>query len=330
MSQTQRPRFDAVGFGALNMDCLYRVDRIVVDGETVIRESRQTPGGSAANTIYGLAKLGLKTGFVGAVGDDAIGRAMIDEFAGLGADTTRIKIKPGSPSGAVFGLTDAQGHRSLYILPGANSRLNAADINMAYFSQLRLLHISSFVDEAQFRLSLDIVNGLASNVMLSFSPGALYAEKGIDAIAPILARTDILLVNWEELETVTGLTDVRGVSACRAAGCRTVVLTLGAGRSINRGNAKATPTVAYVSDANSNFFVEPIPALHPVADTVGAGDAFAAGYLHGILTGKPPETCGRIGAIVAAFSVRGIGARAGLPTLAELSARYRGLYGKDL
>ena len=330
MTQTQRPRFDVVGLGALNMDYLYRVDLIVVDGETVIQESRQTPGGSAANTIYGLARLGLKTGFVGAVGDDASGRTMIDDFAGLGTDTTPIKIKPGSPSGAVFGLTDAEAHRSLYILPGANGRLVATDVSITYFSRFRLLHVSSFVDAAQFQLSLEIVNNLASDVMLSFSPGALYVKRGMDVLAPFLARTEVLFLNADELRQLTGLDLPGGTAACQAAGCHTVVVTLGAGRQL-AGTERAQQTaIAYVRDRAGQHVVSPCPMSGPVVDTTGAGDAFAAGFLYGLLNNRDTDVRGRLATIVANFSMRAIGARAGLPTLAELSARYRELYGEDL
>lgn len=330
MSQTPRPQFDAIGLGALNMDFLYRVDRIVIDGETVIQESRQAPGGSAANTIYGLAKLGLKTGFAGAVGDDASGRAMLDDLSGLGADTTRIKIKRGSNSGAVFALTDNEGHRSLYILPGANSRLNAADISMGYFSRARLLHLSSFVDEAQFQLSLQAVQSLAGNVLLSFSPGALYVNRGMDAIAPFLARAEVLFLNADELSRLTGLDLAGGTAVCQAAGCHTIVVTLGSGRQlIGPGSAPVT-AVAYIRDRSGQHLVPPSPEAGPPIDTTGAGDAFAAGFLYGLLKDKPVDVRGRLGDLAAQFSLKQTGARAGLPTLADLSTRYLELYGEEL
>ena len=59
---------EVVGLGALNTDNIYRVERILEDGETVVKESASFPGGSAANTIYGLARLGVSTGFIGAAG----------------------------------------------------------------------------------------------------------------------------------------------------------------------------------------------------------------------------------------------------------------------
>ncbi len=329
-SQTARSQFDAIGMGALNMDYLYRVDRIVVDGETIIEESRQAPGGSAANTIYGLAKLGLKTGFVGAVGDDGPGRAMTDDFSDLGGDTSRVKIKAGSNSGAVFGLTDAQGHRSLYILPGANSRLNATDINMSYFSRGRLLHLTSFVDDAQLQLSRHVIEQLAGNVLLSFSPGALYVKRGMDAIAPFLAHAEVLFLNTDELAQLTGLDLPGGTAVCRSAGCHAVVVTLGSGQQVVGPDGQSHAAVAYVRDRAGQHLIAPPQPSGPAVDTTGAGDAFAAGFLFGLLTNRPVDVRGRLGALVAGLSTRAIGARAGLPTLAELTARYRELYGEAL
>jgi len=84
---------DVIGFGALNMDHLYRVKQIVLDGEVPIDHVTVTPGGSAANTIYGLAKLGVRTGFVGAIGDDVQGKASLSDLQSIGVDTTHIRIK---------------------------------------------------------------------------------------------------------------------------------------------------------------------------------------------------------------------------------------------
>ena len=77
---------EVVGLGALNIDYLYQVERILDDGEAVIDEAKSSPGGSAANTIYGLAKLGVKAGFTGVVGDDAEGRVLLEDFQRAGVD----------------------------------------------------------------------------------------------------------------------------------------------------------------------------------------------------------------------------------------------------
>ena len=70
---------EIIGLGALNIDHLYQVERILADGETAVQESALFPGGSAANTIYGLAKLGANTGFAGVVGNDAESEILVQE-----------------------------------------------------------------------------------------------------------------------------------------------------------------------------------------------------------------------------------------------------------
>ncbi|MBI4181125.1 MAG: carbohydrate kinase family protein, partial [Chloroflexi bacterium] len=124
---------EVVGLGALNMDHIYKVERILGDGETVELSPRyegaelellgKFPGGSAANTIYGLAKLGMKTGFVGVVGDDVEGKILLQDFEKVGVDTSQIKIKSGAKTGLAQCLSDKLNFRSIQVTPGANSLL---------------------------------------------------------------------------------------------------------------------------------------------------------------------------------------------------------------
>ena len=86
---------EVVGLGALNIDHIYKVERILDDGEAVVKEAALFPGGSAANTIYGLARLGVRTGFAGVVGDDAEGKILVQDFQKAGVDTSQIRVKAG-------------------------------------------------------------------------------------------------------------------------------------------------------------------------------------------------------------------------------------------
>jgi len=326
-------KMDVVGLGALNMDYLYRVERILDDGETVVKDFKQSPGGSAANTIYGLARLGVKTGFAGMVGDDSDGEILIKDFQKAGVDTSQIKVKHGVKSGTVIGLTDSRGKRSLYVLPAANSRLTINDLDVDYVNQARILHISSFADDRQFKVTLDLIRRLNSSVKVSFAPGALYASKGLKALAAILSRTYVLSLNQNEIRQLTGR-DVRsGAKTCLEPGCRIVAVTLGQGKKlrIDKGAARRTVTaIGYIRDAKNQYVIEPPERSATKVDTTGAGDAFAAGFLYGLLKDKGLEVCGRLGNIVAQFSIRKVGARAGLPTLAQLSRCYQELYREAL
>ncbi len=166
---------EVVGLGALNIDHMYRVERILDDGEAVVNEAKSFPGGSAANTIYGLAKLGVNTGYTGVVGGDEGGKILLQDFQEVGVDTTRIRVKSEARTGSVLCLSDRLGRRSLYVVPGANSLLTMDDLDLTYINQAKWLHLSSFADDRQFQVLLELIDRLDSSVKLSFAPGMLHA-----------------------------------------------------------------------------------------------------------------------------------------------------------
>jgi ribokinase len=313
-----------VGVGALNIDHIYKVASILDDSEAVVEKAESFPGGSAANTIYGLGRLGVSSGFAGITGDDAEGRILLEDFKKAGVDTSRIKVKPKARTGSVLALSDGQGKRSLYVLPGANNSLTIKGIDLSYINGAEMLHLSSFADDRQFKLSLEMVAKLDDSVRLSFAPGALYAVKGLKELAPILRRTYILFINQDEIKQLTGEDIISGAAKCLEAGCQGVAITLGKGARI-----KNTTASGYIRDAKNEYIIEPRDA-GAGTDTTGAGDAFAAGFLYGLVNNKSLEECGRLGNIVARFCIAKIGSREGLPTLKELSRRYRQLYNKEL
>ncbi len=324
---------EVVGLGALNIDHLYQVERILEDGEAIVKDSTMSPGGSAANTIYGLAKLGISTGFAGVIGDDAEGKILVQDFEKVGVDTSQIRIKHQAKTGSVLCLSDSSGRRSLYVLPGANNLLTMDDLDLDYINQAKMLHISSFADERQFKILPELMDELDSSIKVSFSPGALYATKGLKVLAPILKRTHVLFINQNETQQLTGMNFETGAEECFKQGCEMIVATLG--RGLEMPHQTPTPekvtAVSYIRDTNGKHIIETSnrSELAPI-DTTGAGDAFATGFLYGLLNGKGLEECGHLGDTVAQFSITKVGARQGLPTLNELSQRYRELYHKEL
>jgi len=307
-----------IGVGALNIDHIYKVEHIIEDGETAVDWAKSFPGGSAANTIYGLAKLGVSTGFCGAVGDDKESQTLLKDFRGVGVDTSRIVVKPKARTGSVLCLSDRGGRRSLYVQPGANGLLDLEDLDFGYINQADILHLSSFADDSQFQLSLGLILRLDDSVRLSFSPGALYAVKGINSLTPFLSRTHLLFVNQSELQQITGGDLADGAQKCLQAGCRIVVVTLGRGKKMGK-----TTAVSYIRDAENEYVIEsPRDDLTADVDTTGAGDAFAAGFIYGLVNGKGLQECGRLGDFMAKLCISRTGARHGLPTEKELALRY--------
>jgi len=325
---------EVVGLGALNIDHLYKVERILDDGETVVTETKLSPGGSAANTIYGLTKLGVSTGFSGVVGDDTEGKLLIQDFQRVGVDTSQIKVKPGAKTGSVLCLSDRLGRRSLYVTPGANNLLTMDDLDLTYINQARMLHLSSFADDRQFKILLKLMDGLDSSTKLSFAPGALYAAKGLKALSPILSKTHILFINQDEIKQLTGEDVINGAESCLTQGCSIIAVTLGKGVKLELGKGISRRTViatGYIRDAESEHIIQPSDQdIVSPADTTGAGDAFATGFLYGLLKGKGIDQCGRLGDIVARFSITKLGTRQGFPTPNQLAQRYRALYSEQL
>ena len=325
---------EITGLGALNIDHLYKVEHILEDGETVVIETKSSPGGSAANTIYGLAKLGVSAGFSSVVGDDAEGKLLIQDFQRVGVDTSQIKVKPGAKTGSVLCLSDRLGRRSLYVTPGANNLLTMDDLDLTYINQARMLHLSSFADDRQFKILLKLMDGLDSSTKLSFAPGALYAAKGLKALSPILSKTHILFINQNEIKQLTGEDIINGAESCLEQGCSIIVVTLGKGVKLELGKGISRRTViatGYIRDAEHEHAIQPSDQeIVSPADTTGAGDAFATGFLYGLLKGKGLEECGRLGDIVAHFSITKLGTRQGFPTPNQLAQRYRALYSEQL
>ncbi len=323
-------KIEVIGLGALNIDNIYKVARILEDGEAVIKESVEFPGGSAANTIYGLAKLEINTGFIGAIGDDAEGKILLQDFKEVGADTSRIKIKRGAKTGSVFCLS-ATTKRSLYVMPGANNRLNINDVDLDYINQARMLHLASFADDRQFKMLLKLIDRLDSPIKVSFAPGTLFASKGLKSLNPILARTYVLFINLDEIEKLTGKDVIAGAEICLKQGCQIVAVTLGKGIKLStRAAQKPATAIAYIRSAGVAYAVEPPRYAPAAANTIGAGDAFATGFLYGLLKGKRLKECCHLGSIVAHFCTTKTGARAGLPSLNKLAQRYQQLYHKQL
>jgi ribokinase len=318
---------EVAGLGALNMDHVFRVERILADGEAVVNDALSSPGGSAANTIYGLARLGVPAGFVGAIGDDAEGRLMLQDFEQVGVDVAHIRVKPGNRTGSALCLSDSLGRRSLYVVPGANDRLTADDIDLDYVNQVKILHISSFAGDQQLQVLRELMERLDLSVDVSFTPGTLFAARGIEALQPLLGRARLLFVNRDELRQLTAQDVIPGVETCLRQGCRTVVVTLGKGTTLELVGGNRISAVAYIKDAGREHVIEHSSlGFAAEADTTGAGDAFASGFLYGLLNGRELDVCGRLGDITARFAIGAVGARQGLPTSNQLWQRYDELF----
>jgi len=294
-----------IGIGALNLDRLYKVSSIAAgDEEIPITEVVEEPGGSAANTIYALGKLGQRAGFIGAVGNDDEGRKVLVSLNRAGVDTSHIKIKANTRTGLVIGFVDPKGERALYIAPGANNLLSEKDIDKNHLIGADIVHMSSFVEEKQFEVQKKVIEVLdPEKNRLSFAPGSLYVRRGIDALSPIIKRCYVLFLNEQEARILTGKDHESASKYLIDMGCKLVVVTLK-----DKG--------CFVTDGKEKIHVEAIKT--DVKDTTGAGDAFCAGFLFGLSHEKELKHCAKIGNYLASKCISRVGARSGLPLDVEL------------
>lgn len=310
----------------MNLDYICRVEETLNDGETTVTDFTHSPGGSAANTIYGLAKLGIKTGFVGAVGNDAEGRRLIRNLKAVGTDTSHICVKKDAGTGLAFCFSDKKGRRAIYLLPGANSLLDSQDIDITYLSRPRIVHLSSFAHDKQLHLQIEVARSLKTPTKLSLAPGTLYASKGLKILTPLLERAHIIFLNREETELLTGRDFKTGAGALIALGCKTVVVTLGRGVTLSDGK-KIT---SYIRTTEMEYQITSIDEVPDDIESTGAGDAFACGFLFGMLNNRTPDECGLLGDIVARFVISAPGGRKGFPNLEQLSRAYLNRAGNPL
>lgn len=299
-------KFDVLGFGALNVDLLFKVERLAAaEEESFIEDYKEACGGSAANTVVGLARLGCKVGFIGKVANDREGKLQLDCFKTEGVDISGIVEATKGKSGSVMGFVDRKGARALYINSGVNDLIEPREIKLDYISQTKFLHLSSFVGEKSFRAQKKLLSALPDGIKISFDPGSLYAQKGFAVIEPIIRNSYVLMPNAVELEQLTGEEDYRrGADFMIAMGVKVVAVKLG-----SKG--------CYVTDGQERLTVEPFKVK--AVDTTGAGDAFCAGFLYGLIHDKSLYECGQLGNFVGSRSVMAMGARLGLPYVKDLA-----------
>lgn len=294
-------RFDVICFGALNLDRLCRVDRIArEDEESTVIEVEEYPGGSAANTAVGLARLGLKVGYVGKVSRDREGEILVRSLKDEGVNTRGVVVSKTGRSGVVYGYVDRSGNRALYVDPGVNSQLDFGEIDIEYVSSTKFLHLSSFVGERAFRAQLEVLKVLPERVKVSLDPGNIYARKGLESLSEMLDRCYVVMPSEFEVKLITGKRDIKeGAEKILSLGPSIVAVKLG-----SRG--------CYVTNGDESHFIGAFKVK--VVDTTGAGDAFNAGFLYGVLKGRGILEAGRLGNFVASRCIMSRGARAGLPS----------------
>lgn len=305
---------DVIGVGALNVDLFYDVPdltlaghrfvpgaEIVDDGTLFTRIApgldrakllARAGGGSAANTVVAMARMGFQTGFLGVTGKDDNGKFVMASMEGV--DLSHVKRY--GRAGVCVALLSG-GERSLMVEANANDLFSFSPEDLEYLNGSTWLHLSSFHADSALLMQKQLLDLLDDDVYVSFSPGERYARRGLAQVRDIIARSRLVFLNEREMGLLTGLPPPEGSKALLRTGAKVVACTLG-----GMGALISTRT------SEERILAKGAKAV----DTTGAGDVFAAGFLAGYIEGGSVETCGRIGAAVAALSVTAYG-REGYP-----------------
>jgi len=283
--------------GAAAVDWVARVEAIPpLDGITFVEQYSPFMGGSGGNVAEGIARLEHKVRFLGALGDDEGGRLLLQSFIEVGVDTSCIQIKAGQRSAATFIVVDRQGQRMIFALGGAALYDSVEKISSCNLEQVKIL----FIADIHNNVADAAISRLSDGAKVIFNPGGWMTMHGKEFLQPILARSTILILNQVEAEVISGQKDPDYVChILSASGPESIILTLGERGAViyEKGRIHSVPAVS----------------IEEVVDTTGAGDAFSAGLVVGLLEGQelPQATC--LGCAVAAHKIRHFGSRSGLP-----------------
>lgn len=286
-------KFDLIAVGACNLDLLLQVDRLAkVDDEVSIDQFEIKPGGSAANVACMVSKLGHKSGFVGTIGEDRFGRFLLDKLGELSVDTSHV-LRSGQ-SGMVIAIIK-EGNRYLYTYGGVARSFSPADIQDEYLSRAEIVHLAS-IDSPK---GIDIIKKCAylsdkAGAKVIFDPGHLFADQGLKALRPILKYTYAFLPSESEVKKLMEAPVPKAANKLLSLGPQVVVITRGAKGS-------------YVATVDKQEIVPPVAAGR-VKSSLGAGDAFASGFIAGLLKDKNPLDAASLGNFIASKTLTHRGA----------------------
>ena len=282
-------------------------------------ESAQTltksVGGAESNTVIGLARLGHRTAFVGRVGDDPFGREVERTLRGEGVDVTRLVRDVSRPTGLMLKeRLDGRVSVHYYRAGSAGGALDVSDVDVDMVVRARILHLTGItlaLGPGPRKAALAAATaarsaGVTVTLDANFRHKLATADELVSQFEEIAVLADHVLLSWSEAVVCAGSGDEAAVHAyARGLGVPNVVVKR------PRGGA-----VAFI-DGDPVAEVAPSPVT--VVDTVGAGDGFAVGYLHGVLCGHDVARRLATGATVAGRAVSHLGDYEGLPLESELA-----------
>lgn len=248
-------------------------------------------GGSAANTVSGLAKLGVESGFLSKIGNDEVGRFFEKEM--LNTNVKPQLLISDTPSGRVQAIVTPDGERTFATCLGAAAEMCAADIKPELFSDWNILYVEGYLVANPTMLDKAVATAKAAGLKIAIDMASYnVVEESRDYFMQLIENhVDYVFANEKEAFALTGMEPFQALDFI-ASRCEIAVVKVGAkGAYIKRGNEMVT--------------IAPIKA--EVIDTTGAGDMWAAGFLAGLVQGKSLMQCGQMGTIVAANVIEVVG-----------------------
>ena len=272
--------------------------------EVLARDFQMTLGSASAIFASGITKLGHGVSFFSLVGNDAFGRFCIQALQDIGIATENVIEDQNERTGVTISLSNPA-DRALVTFLGAISRLTIEQLPLAELQGHSHLHLTSYFLQDNLRPSFPQIIRTAKRygLSVSFDPNADPTSKWSDAIWEVLGLTDVLFVNEKEAQQLTHCDDTEKALDLLGTRVSCVVVKLGSRGAVAMREGKIVSA--------SGFRVEAV-------DTTGAGDSFAAGFLHGYLEGGDLETSLKFGNACGALSTLGMGGTSTQPSEEEV------------
>jgi len=256
-------------------------------------------GGSAANTAVGLAAFGRRTAFIGKVRDDELGRVFAEDICGAGVHFAVAAATDGPGTGRSMILVTPDAEKTMCTNLGAGDLIGPDDVDVELVERADVVYLEGYLcglphTDPTVKTILAAADRGGTTVALSLSD-PLWVELHGAELAALLPRVDILFANEQEACGIAGTPHLDRALDTLAESCPTVVVTRGPSGCVTRRHGRHTA-------------VDAAP-VERVVDTTGAGDTFAAGFLHGLLLTGDAEAAARLGSLASAEVIGHLGAR---------------------
>ena len=294
--------FDAVGFGVNAVDHLLVVPSYpAFDTKVRFLEHAHAAGGQTSSAMVALSRLGLRTAYAGRFGSDDAGRFGLRTLRDEGVDVSRAETVEGARNQIAFIIIDARtGERTIIWDRDERLAYRAEEAPAGFAARGRVLHLDAHDPPACARVARE---AREAGTIVSADIDNIY-----EGLPELLPHLDVLVSSSEFPRRLTGIDDARAALVELKARLRADALagmTLGARGAVLYHEGRFVESPAFAVPGGCR-------------DTTGAGDAFHAGFIYGILQGEEIEACLTYGCAVAALKCRDLGARAALPAAQEL------------